>query len=444
MVSNSHVIPPFLEWLGFSEEKRKLITALCTQDHMGEYLQGTEIAEKSVKNMLREANNIGVEATAYYDLVTRLYRADAGSFKEIISDESEKVVYNQKNTQSDIERIIETVKKSPNYCDLPEDAFAQAEASFHKAKMEMYEKDAKEKGMEVEEYINKIDENAKRMFLSKNTKICIRILNAQMFINIIRSEFKTIHEIDIAVKKTPKYANYLVRRLAAEQIMHNQDPKKTEPHTYRVSAYVTNQEDGEGAHSLSEKMLRARFGEIAIILKDKVKERTWVGCDDILEQVRFVDKDGGESGVYKEERTIKKTMKLVPFLHPNSDAFAWKIMDSDERQYLWHDKPQSPLEYETLADIPSFYTEAHIARNETTSSGESRKPLGADDMERVIFRGRDLGIIDNQGRCDPQLLKELMIELSEHGIAWSVRKGLSLKDVFGEYADVAERYSQNY
>jgi hypothetical protein len=353
------------------------------------------------------------------------------------SDKCQNYISNPKN-------VLEIAKQSYRYQDLPEDAFAQGEVTFQKIKMERCKEYAKENNMELGEYIKKIDENARHILLGEDTKICIRCFGARYLLNIVKDEIKTMHETGMTTGGFEKYQEDLADRLAVDQIIHNQDPKKTNPNAYRVSAYVTNKEDGEGVDLLSEGRLNEWYGDaITIILKDKVKERAWIGFDDTIRHIWFVGEDGKKHEVYEKGHTIQKTMRLVPFLKPNSDAFAWNMGGLREAApEIW--ASSDPLEFKTLKDLPSFYMEAHIARNEAMSSGESQKPLGVEDIERVVFRNSRLGITDHQGRPDQQLLEDLMTKLSERGIAWSVKKGLSLKDVFGDLTDVAKQYSQDY
>lgn len=63
-----------------------------------------------------------------------------------------------------------------------------------------------------------------------------------------------MHETGMTTGGFDKYQDDLADRLAVDQIMHNQDPKKMNPNAYRVSAYVTNKKE---LFSMLEKMQRA-------------------------------------------------------------------------------------------------------------------------------------------------------------------------------------------
>jgi hypothetical protein len=426
---------------GKGEVREKLAPQqLLSQDTSSQKTQGmVNYAEESIHKILQDRGLLSKEQLLVSETGKSLKNEKEGS------SENWNIAENKEQIRLiSIKDLVDTAKKSYRYQDLLEDAFAQGEAAFQKIKMERCKEYAKENNMEVREYINKIDENARQILLGEDTKICIRCFGARYLLNIVKDEIRTMHETGMTTGGFDKYQDDLADRLAVDQIIHNQDPKKTNPSAYRVSAYVTNKKDGEGVELFSEGRLSEWYGEaITIILKDKVKERAWIGFDDTIRHIWFVGKDRKKYEVCEEGHTIEKTMKLVPFLNPNSDAFAWSMGGLREAApEIWASK--DPLKFKTLKDLPSFYTEAHIARNEAMSSGESQKPLGVEDIERVVFRGSRLGITDDQGRPDQQLLKDLMTELSERGIAWSVKKGCSLKDLFGDLTDVAKEYSKDY
>jgi hypothetical protein len=85
---NGKIVGKILPWLGIDGQKGKLILALTKQDHLGDFLRqasrdpdGASVkARPAAENIAREAREIGIGAEDYFDLITRYYRADAGSY----------------------------------------------------------------------------------------------------------------------------------------------------------------------------------------------------------------------------------------------------------------------------------------------------------------------------------------------------------------------------
>ncbi len=87
---NSRIVPELVRWLGIPEKKSKLMVALTMQDHLGGFLKDVsrsynvsekeENAKTVAEKISAEAAKIGVGVEQYFDLITRYYRADAGSY----------------------------------------------------------------------------------------------------------------------------------------------------------------------------------------------------------------------------------------------------------------------------------------------------------------------------------------------------------------------------